>query len=135
ADRTIVVAKVGKKPSLDAPVILKDDLEGSLSPVLPALLRFALSPVWTSTKGKKVETTAFSPADMTKRLIPELRERFAGALERGIAHQDLPPDVAWILVKSTPLLFLVENAQPEAPQRTTEDDGRMVSASPTRGAI
>ena len=133
ADRTTVVATIGKKPSLDAPVVLNEDLEGSLSPVLPALLTFALSPITTSTKGKTSETTAFSPADMTKRLIPELQERFAGTLERGIAHQDLPPEVAWILVKSTPLLFLVENAQPEAPQRTTQDDGQMVSASPAPG--
>src|SRR5262249_18441702 len=62
ADRTIVVAKAGNRPNLDAPVVLKEDLEGSLSPALPALLRFALSPVSTATKGKKVETTAASPA-------------------------------------------------------------------------
>ncbi|MBV8265933.1 MAG: hypothetical protein JO252_06270, partial [Planctomycetaceae bacterium] len=44
AERAIVVAKAKSKPSLDAPVVLKEDVEDGLAAVLPALLRFALSP-------------------------------------------------------------------------------------------
>ncbi len=129
ADRALVVAKAGQKPSLEAPVVLKEDLEESLSPILPALLRFALSPVITSTKGKQIETAAFSQTDVSKRLIPDLRERLEAALERGIAGQDLPPGVAWITVKGAPLLFLAENLRPGAPLATTAEDRELVSAS------
>jgi hypothetical protein len=133
ADRTIVAATVGKKPNLDAPVVLKEDLEGSLSPVLPALLRFVLSPVTTTRKKEKVETAAFNQADASKRLIPDLRERFGEALERGIARQDLPPGIAWITIKGAPLLFLAENLRPGVPLPATTDDRETGSASPNQG--
>jgi hypothetical protein len=130
ADRTTLVAKAGTRPNLDAPVVFREDLEGSLSPVLPALLRFALSPVTTSTQGKTVETAAFNPAELSKRVIPDLRERVAEAVERGIAGQDLPPGIAWVTVKGVPLLFLMENLRP-----MTADDRQTASAAPAQGAI
>ena len=132
-DRVVVVAKKGKTLNLDAPTALKADVASDLSTVLPAVLRFALSPVTTSSKGKTTETVAFNPADSTKRLIPELQKRFEEAVEKGIAHHDLPKDVAWVLVKGKPLLFLLENVRPGAPRRTTSVDSQMVSSSPAPG--
>jgi hypothetical protein len=136
ADRAVVVARKGKAPNLDAPVVLKEDLEGRLSAVLPALLRFALSPVTTPIKGKPTETAAFNPTELKKRLIPDLQGRVEDAVERAREHQDFPADadVAWVLVKGQPLFFLAENVRPRAPQRTTPAYGQTVSSSSAPGA-
>jgi hypothetical protein len=129
ADRAVVVAKKGKGPSLDAPVVMNEDIEGGLTPVLPALLRFALSPVTSKSKRGPIETAAFSPADATKRLIPDLQKRFAEAVEEGIAHQTLAPGIAWIAVKGQPLLFLVENVRPGVGHVTTRFAAQPVASS------
>src|SRR5262249_13522309 len=110
ADRTIVVARKGKTLILDAPIAFKEDVAGELATVLAALLRFALGPVTTMTKGRTIKTDAFSPVDAKKRLISELQDRFAEVVERGLTRQDLPPDVAWILIRGKPFFFLVESA-------------------------
>jgi hypothetical protein len=118
ADRAVVVAKKGKGHNLDAVVILKEDLEGRFSSVLPALFRFALSPVASLSKGKSMETAAFSSEDLKRRFIPEIQERFDEAVRSGLSHRNLPPDVLWVTVKGQPLLFLAQNVFPAAPSRT-----------------
>ncbi len=135
AERTIVVAKKGKGPNLDAPVALTEDIEKGLSNIMPALLRFALSPVTSKSKGETIETVAFSTAELKKRFIVNLQGALDQALDRGVADRNLPPDVAWVMVKGKPLLFLVENLRPEAPTRTAPANGhtspsQVVGATP-----
>jgi hypothetical protein len=130
-NRAVVVARNDKKPSLDAPVVLKEDLERDFEFVLPALLRFALKPTTSTSKGKKskgqtIETAGFSPSDLKKRFIVEMQGRFNEAIERGVAHRSLPLDVAWLLVKGNPILFLMENLQSGTPP-TVVSGGRMIS--------
>jgi len=133
AERARVVAKKGKTPNLDAPVVLQEDLDEKLSAILPALLKFAFSSITTMTKGQKVETQAFSVAEATKRLVPEMQERFFQAVERGLAQEDMPPEIAWVLIKGKPLLFLAENRRPVG-GRTAPFDARAGSSPPDRGA-
>ena len=128
AERVIVVAKAKSKPSLDAPVVLKEDVKDGLAAVLPALLRFALSPVTAAVKKKQVETNAFTLTELTKR-ITELKKSFGNAVERGIERQDLPPDVAWVVIKGEPKLFLVENLRP-TPRSPLPADGHTPLPSP-----
>jgi hypothetical protein len=130
AERVIVVAKAKGKPNLDAPVLLKEDVEDGASAVLPALLRFALRPVTTSVKGKKVETDAFLTTELKKRFVPALQKPFEDALERRVERQDLPPDVAWVLIKGKPLLFPLENLRPGASRRSLPADGLTAPPSP-----
>jgi hypothetical protein len=133
SNRAVVVAKNGKKPSLDAPVVLKEDLERGFESVLPALLRFALRPTTSKSKGKTIETAGFSPSDLKKRFIVEMQGRFNEAIERGVAHRGLPLDVAWLLVKGNPILFLMENLQSGTPP-TVVRGGRMISTPVDRTA-
>ena len=133
AQRAIVVAKAKSKPSLDAPVVLKEDVEDGLAAVLPALLRFALSPVTAAVKKKKVETNAFTLTELTKR-ITALKGSFGKAVERGIEQQDLPPDVAWVVIKGEPKLFLVENLRP-TPRSPLPADGHTPLPSPIPEAV
>jgi hypothetical protein len=114
ADRAVVAAKAKGKPVLDAPVVLKEDLEGEITTALPGLLRYALAAVTSVVKEKPVESTAFTLAEVGKRLVPELQKPVLGALERGIERRELPEDVAWIIASGKPYLFLVENMRPGA---------------------
>ncbi len=132
ADRAVIVAKAGKKPGLDAPVVLKEGLERGIASVLPALLRFALSPVASKVKGQTVETAAFKPEELKKRFIVNLQDSFEKALESGVAHRDLPQDIAWVVVKGEPLMFLVANLRPGAPQRTDGVETQAISQTPVR---
>src|SRR5262245_19461306 len=60
SDRTTALARKGKTLVLDAPIVFREEIEGGLEPILPGLLRFALSPVVSKSKGKTKETTAFT---------------------------------------------------------------------------
>jgi hypothetical protein len=111
---SVVAAKVKGKPNLDAPVVLRRDIEEDFTRALPALLRFALATVTGGGKGKPTETTAFAPSDVKGRLVPELQKPLVAALERGIERQDLPEDVAWVVTKGKPYLFLVDKIRPGA---------------------
>jgi hypothetical protein len=127
-ERTVVAAKSGKTLILDAPIAFKEDIEGGLATVLPGLLRFALRPVISKTKKGTNETTAFAPAEMAKRLIPELRQRLEQAVAGGIERQELPADVGWVTVKGKPLLFLAENVQNAALRRAAPMAGHAPQA-------
>ena len=134
ADRVVVTAKSGKKANLDAPVVRKEDLERGFASVFPAILRFALQRTTSKSKGKTIETAAFRPAELNKRFIAEVQGRFDEAVERGIARRDLPPDVAWVMVKGNPLVFLEENLRRGAVKPATEGDGRSVLTSADHSA-
>ncbi|MHB1556300.1 MAG: hypothetical protein ACYC61_02350 [Isosphaeraceae bacterium] len=116
AERTIVTARSGKNAILDAPVVLKDDLERDIRSLQSGLLGYTLSPVVSKTKKGTTETTAFAPAEAVKRFIPELRERIERALAEGIERRELPTEVGWIMVKGKPLLFLTANVHIAAPR-------------------
>jgi hypothetical protein len=107
-----VVAKVKGKPVLDAPVVLREDTDGGLRTVLPALLRFGLSAATSGAK-KPTESTAFTPKEVAGRFVADLKS-IEAALERGIERNDLPEDVAWVVTKGKPYLFLVANLRPGA---------------------
>src|SRR5947208_668467 len=96
--KAVVTEKVGREPSLDAPVVLREDIEEGSTRALPALLRFALAAVMVG-KGKPTETTAFTPSEVKGRLVLELQKPLLAALERGIQREDLPEDVAWVVTK------------------------------------
>ncbi len=115
-ERTIVVARSGKNAILDAPIVFKDDLERDLRSLMTGLLRYALGPVVSKTKKGTTETTAFAPAEVMKRFIPELRERVEPSLADGIERRELPAEVGWITVKGKPLLFLTANVHIAAPR-------------------
>jgi hypothetical protein len=116
AGQAIVVAAKGKKPLLDAPVVLRADVEGGASAVLSALLKFALSPVTNKVKGKEIETVAFTPDDMKNRLVPALK-KIGDVVEEGIEREALPTGVGWVRIKGKPHLFLLENLRPAAAHR------------------
>jgi hypothetical protein len=121
-NQLVVAAKAkGGKPSLDAPVVLRDDVDRGAPEVLTALLIFGLQPVMTEgtgkNKGKITETTAFTTADIKARLVPALKP-ITDAMELGIERQELPEGVAWVLTKGKPYLFLVEYLRPGAAQVT-----------------
>ena len=77
----VVAAKTGRKPNLDAPVVMREDVDGDLTAVLPALLNFALTAV--KAKGKAAESTAFTDVEVKARVVPDLKNPLASALERG----------------------------------------------------
>ena len=106
AERSVVVAKPGTSPILDAPIVLKEDIERGLTTIMPGLDRFAISPVESKSKKSEAsnETTAFSVPELKKRFIADLQATFEQALLRGLADQTLPTEVAWVLVKGKPLL-------------------------------
>jgi hypothetical protein len=114
AGRTTVVAKKGKTLNLDAPVVFNEDIEGGLATALPGLLRFALSPVTSKSKKGTSETAAFTPAELAKRVMPELQRRLEHAVRESIGRLSLPHGVAWVAFKGKPLLFLNENLKPAA---------------------
>lgn len=128
AERAIVAAKKG----LDAPVVLRDDVEEM---ALGALLRFALSPVKTTVKKKLVETMAFTPKELAKRLVPDLQDQLEKAARAGAENEKLPAGISWVIVKGEPLLFLSENLQPAALTPSPSDEGDastlLVDESPT----
>jgi hypothetical protein len=126
AERTTVLAKKGKALILDAPVVFREDVEGDLGTALPGLLRFGLSPIISKTKKGIRETTAFTPGELAKRVIPELKPRLEDAVKEGIARQSLPRGVGWIS-KGEPLLFLFENVKPAASRTAEDGDGRATS--------
>lgn len=121
---TVVVAanSSGKTPSLDAPVVLKADVDGGIGPVVASLLRFALTP--GPHKGKPKETDAFTRKELLGRFVLGLKPPFEAALNEAIERRTLPTDVAWVVVKDEPLLFLVEKLRPSAPLRSLPTDGR-----------
>src|SRR4051794_38621027 len=98
ADWALVSGQVERKPDLDAPVVLKEDVDADLEGFLSALLRFALKESPSKSKSKS-KTHAFTAAELKMRLVPTLREPFAKALERGIEWEALPSGVAWVLIK------------------------------------
>ncbi len=113
SERATVLVRKGKTISLDAPVALREDVDGAFEAILPGLLRFALSPVISKAKGKTKETAAFTPAEAAKR-VPELKQRLEQAVRDGAARLSLPRGVGWVEFKGEPLLFLVENVRPSA---------------------
>jgi hypothetical protein len=123
ADRTTVAATKGKTLILDAPVAFNEDMEGGLATVLAGLLRFALSPVISKTKTGTNETTAFTPAETVKRLIPDLRPRLDRAVAEGIEREQLPAAIGWVTVKGKPLLFLAERVRNADFRPATPADG------------
>jgi hypothetical protein len=123
AGRTVAAKMNRGKPDLDAPILLKEDAEGPASDLLPALLHYALKP--TPPKGKAKESHAFDPVELEKRLIEPLQKPFALALATGIERRDLPPDVAWVVIKGKPLLFLVENLRPGPPKARVEAEAEV----------
>jgi hypothetical protein len=123
ADLAVIAGSAGKgKPALDAPVILKCDLESGLANLMPALLKFAHD------DSKNKDSHAFSTEQLKKKLHPLLQEMFAAALDAAIEGRSLPPGYAWVLAGKKPLLFLLSDLQPTAPQRSAPSD---VSATPT----
>ena len=130
----VVAANVKSKPCLDAPVVLSEDIKGDITRFLPALLRFALSATTTTTKSKgksiETETTAFTLTEVKGRFVEKLKEPVLEALERGIERQELPEDVAWVVTKGKPYLFLVENLRPGAPRPSRPAAGGNLEPSP-----
>ncbi len=105
ADRAIVATKKG----LDALVVLREDVEEK---AISALLRFALSPMKSTVKKKQVETMAFAPKELSRRLVPELKPQLEQAA-RSIAEKEKgPAGISWVIVKGEPLLFLSEHLRP-----------------------
>lgn len=134
AEQTTVVARSGKNPILDAPIVFKADLERDVNALLAGLLRYALSPVVSKTKKGTTETTAFAPAEAAKRFIPELRERVEQTLADGIERRELPSEVGWITVKGKPLLFLTANVQIAAPRAASHTGAHEILAQPAAAA-
>ncbi|MGA7496870.1 MAG: hypothetical protein WBX00_09090 [Isosphaeraceae bacterium] len=128
-EAAIVAARKGRGPSLDAPVILREDVDRGVQWILIALLRFALAPVSKQTNGKTSETTAFTADESMKRLVPELQKAVAGALDAGSKQHILPGDVGWVVVKGKPLFFLVENLQTGFEHRGKAADGHVPALS------
>src|SRR5271166_5340722 len=112
-----LAARARNKPSLDAPVVLREDVDGAAPVILSTLLRFSLAPVTTRPKGKPTETAAFTRVEATKRVVPELQKTVSSALDPETASNDLPSDVAWVMSKGKPLFFLVENVRPSSQRR------------------
>ncbi len=129
-ERAIVAAKTKNKPNLDAPVVLKEDVDKAVSVILSPLLRFSLAPVTTRPKGKPTETAAFTRDEATKRVVPELQKTVSSALDPETASNDLPSDVAWVMSKGKPLFFLVENVRPSSQHRAKAIEGHVSTPRP-----
>lgn len=123
--RAIVAAKAKNKPNLDAPVVLREDVDRAVPAILSPLLRFSLAPVTTRPKGKPTETAAFTRDEATKRVVPELQKMVSSALDPETASNDLPSDVAWVMSKGKPLFFLVENVRPSSQHRAKAIEGHV----------
>ena len=113
AGRTVAAKLIRGKPELDAPILLKEDAEGPIAPFLPAILRYALTPI--PARGRTKESHAFPLEEVEKRVVEILQKPFGDALRSGIDHRDLPPGVAWVVIKGKPHLFLVEHLRPGPP--------------------
>jgi hypothetical protein len=111
SERMTVLVRKGKTLVLDAPVALREDVDGDLGPILAGLLRFALSPVISKSRGNTKETAAFTVADLAKR-VPELKQRLEHAVRDGTERLALPRGVGWVAFKGEPLFFLTENVKP-----------------------
>jgi hypothetical protein len=125
AGRATVVARKGKTLIVDAPVVLDEDIEPGLARLLSGLLRFALSPQTSMVKKEPVQTTAFTPAEVVKRVIPELKPRLEETLNEGLERQSLPRGIGLVLIKGKPLLFMPENLEPSAPRPSASVDGHV----------
>jgi hypothetical protein len=123
--RAIVAAKAKNKPNLDAPVVLREDVDRAVPAILSPLLRFSLAPVTTRPKGKPTETAAFTRDEATKRVVPELQKTVSSALDPETVSNDLPSDVAWVMSKGKPLFFLVENVRPSSQHRAKAIEGHV----------
>jgi hypothetical protein len=121
-DRTVPAARKGKKPSQDALIMLKEDVDAQLSMVVHALVRFALKPRSTKQKGRTVETTAHSAEEAGKQVGDEVRPIVANVLSPDSQPRLIPGDVGCILVKGTRLYFLLANMQTGFPSGTAADD-------------
>lgn len=104
ADRVVVGGMNGRKPHLDAPAFLKEDL----SDALPALLSFSLGLLRTGA-GR-----TFSKKQLAAKLAPSLRPLVESALSKGkVEQQTLPDDLAWVpATKGEPLYFHLDDIQP-----------------------
>ena len=131
-ERAIVAARARNKPSLDAPVVLREDVDGAVPVILSTLLRFSLAPETRGKKDKPRETTAFPRDKAIKRLVPELQKMVSSALDLEAASNDSPGQVAWVLSDGKPLFFLLENVRPGFQERTHAKDGHV---SPPRAIV
>jgi len=124
-ERAIVAARAKNKPNLDAPVVLKEDVDGAAPVILSTLLRFCLAPETKRKKDKPSETTAFPRDKAIKRLVPELQKMVSSALDPEAASNDSPGQVAWVLSDGKALFFLLENVRPGFQERTHAKDGHV----------
>ena len=124
-EKGIVAARAGKKPSLDAPIVLKEDLARSVAVILCPLVRFCLAPETKPKKGEPRETTAFPLGKAVKRVVPELQKIVSDALDPEAASSDLPGDVAWVMSEGNPLFFLREYARPGPLKQAHAEDGHV----------
>jgi hypothetical protein len=126
----LVAARENRKPKLDAPVILREDIK--TEGVFRAVLRFALARSVGSVRSKaKQESTAFTESEVRGRLTKELQEPLVALLDRGIKRNELPEGVAWIEVKGKPYLFLIENMKPQA----ARTDHQRADHAPAHSAV
>jgi hypothetical protein len=114
-----------KKPDPDAPVVLKEDLEGRGTTALPALLRFVLSPATSKSKGKTLVTAAFTADEAKKRLAAGAREVVEIVLGPEPSTHSVPGGVGWVLSKGKPLFFLLENLYGGQPSGTGVPNSRL----------
>jgi hypothetical protein len=122
SERTTVLVRKGKTLVLDAPVALREDADRELGLILGGLLRFALSPATSKSKGKAKVTAAFTVGDLAKR-VPELKQRLEHAVRDGAARLSLPRGVGWVEFKGEPLFFLTENVKPSASRAASPATG------------
>jgi hypothetical protein len=115
----------GKKPDLDAPIMLREDLEGGAAAVLPALLRFALSPKTSKSKGKTIVTTAFTSENAKKRVGEGMRAALETVLKHEPPTQHIPGDLGWVFSNGEPLFFLLEHLHGALTLRTESPGGRL----------
>ncbi len=121
ADRAIVATKKG----LDAPVVFRDDVEDR---ALGALLHFVLSPINKTVKKKLVETMAFTPKELSRRLVPALQAQLEKAARAIAEKKRCPAGISWVIVKGEPLLFLSEHLRPthSSPSNSDETESSML---------
>lgn len=127
-DRAIVATRKG----LDALVVLRDDVEEK---ALGALLRFALSPMKKTVKKKSVETMAFTPKELARRLVTDLQTPLEEAVRANAENEKLPSGISWVIVNGEPLLFLSESLRPStsapSPLDESETSIRILDGPPT----
>jgi hypothetical protein len=125
AGRATVLARKGKTLIVDAPVALNEDLQGNLASALSGLMGFALTPIVSKTKKGTSETSAFTLAELVKRVLPEHKTRFESAVKEAIERLSLPRGVGFVLVKGQPLLFLTDNVRPASSRPTCPVDAHV----------